>query len=262
MEHKEAEKPMLFEERYFLTPAECNPMGRMPVTLLINRLIEVATLHANVLGIGFASLVERNETWVLSRVATEMRRYPRWNEHYAIVTWVSSVNRLFSERDFEILDGEGAVIGHARTVWAVMNTQTRQVADISRLEWMRGIMPDKVCPVEKPSRLRPLTAFESVPYRFTYCDLDFNRHVNSSRYIELLLNQWDLNFHDTHRLTRFEIAYIREAVYGEEVEVRIKAQDYAASAEASPQSEPLVYLAELTHNGEGLCRSLLRFTRS
>lgn len=270
-------KQAVFEEEYFLTPAECNPQGRMPITLLINRLIEVATLHANQLGIGFASLVGRHETWVLSRVAVEMGRYPRWNERYRIATWVSSINRLFSERDFEILDGEGRVIGHARTVWAVMNTDTRQVADISQMEWVREFIPGRECPVAKPGRLRPLTAFESHPYRFTYCDMDFNRHVNSSRYIELLLNQWDLAFHDCHRLTRFEIAYVREAVYGEEVEVRICPQAESAGtagspACASPQSalpqaagggsEPPreeTFLAELAHDGEGLCRALLRF---
>ncbi len=71
----------LFENRYFLTPAECNPQGRMPITLLINRLIEVATLHANAIGIGYGTLVGRHETWVLSRVAVEMSRYPAVNDH-------------------------------------------------------------------------------------------------------------------------------------------------------------------------------------
>ena len=50
-------KPRLFERTYFLTPAECNPQQRMPLTLLINRIIEVATLHATELGIGYADLV-------------------------------------------------------------------------------------------------------------------------------------------------------------------------------------------------------------
>ena len=67
----------IFERTYFLTPAECNPHGRMPITLLINRLIEVATLHANEIGIGYASLVDYNETWVLSRVATEIEALSR-----------------------------------------------------------------------------------------------------------------------------------------------------------------------------------------
>ena len=138
-----------------------------------------------------------------------MTRYPGVNDHYSITTWVSGINRLFSERDFEITDGEGTVIGHARTVWAVLNTDTRRAADISHMEWVSAYIPaDKVCPVAKPARLGPLTEYEAVPYRFTYCDIDFNRHVNSSRYIELLLNQWSLDFHDRNRLTRFEICLL------------------------------------------------------
>lgn len=243
-------KTSIFERRYFLTPAECNPQGRMPVTLLINRLIEVATLHANELGIGYASLVDRHETWVLSRVAVEMKRYPGVNDHYSVTTWVCGINRLFSERDFEIADGDGNIIGYARTVWAVLNTDTRRAADISHMEWVRAYVPaDRECPVEKPVRLGPLKEYSSVGYRFTYCDIDFNRHVNSSRYIELLLNQWSLQFHDLNRLTRFEIAYIREAYYDEEVEVRLHELPDGSAV-----------LAELTHDGEPLCRSLLAFS--
>ncbi len=104
-----AAKPRELRQRYFLTPAECNPQGRMPLTLLINRLIEIATLHANEIGIGYASLVGYRQTWVLSRVAVEMTRYPEVNDHYEIATWICSVNRLFSERDFCIYDSEGGV---------------------------------------------------------------------------------------------------------------------------------------------------------
>ena len=248
-----AELPKIFEKDFFLTPAECNPEQRMPITLLINRLVEVATLHANVIGIGYASLVERNESWVLSRVAVELSRYPGVNETYRISTWICGINRLFSERDFEIsVPATGEVIGHARTVWAVINTETRAGADISRMEWISSLVPDKVCPVEKPSRLRPLKDFLAVPYRFTYCDLDFNRHVNSARYIELLLNQWSLEFHDAYRLTRFEIAYMRQAYYGEEVEVRM--------ADVECGGDTTETHAELVYDGLPLCRALLRFS--
>lgn len=244
----EQKKDIFFEQRYFLTPAECNPQGRMPITLLINRLIEVATLHANQIGIGYDTLVDRHETWVLSRVAVEMRLYPGVNDNYTVRTWISSINRLFSERDFEILDTEGNTIGYARTVWAVLNTDSRSVADISRMEWVSELIPEFECPVDKPGRPKALRDYTAHPYRFTYCDIDFNRHVNSSRYIELLLNQWSLDFHDQNRLTRFEIAYIHEARYAEEVEVRLQAEADGTT------------LAELTLEGRPLCRSLLRFS--
>ncbi|MDE6528556.1 MAG: hypothetical protein K2L78_05885, partial [Muribaculaceae bacterium] len=86
-------------------------------------------------------------------------------------------------------------------------------------------------------------------YRFTYCDLDVNRHVNSSRYIELLLNHWSLDFHDHNRLTRFEIAYIHEAHYDEEVEVRLTDDPATGSTRA-----------ELINQGRPLCRAMLRFS--
>ena len=186
----------IFECRYFLTPAECNPQGRMPITLLINRLIEVATLHANAIGIGYDTLVDRHGTWV----------------------------------------------------WAVLNTDTRAVADISRMEWVRELIPQKECPVEKAARPRPLAEFTSHPYRFTYCDIDFNRHVNSSRYIELLLNQWSLGFHDANRLTRFEIAYLHEAVYDDVVDVRLHTEPDGTVR------------AELDLDGRPLCRALMRYS--
>lgn len=245
------DKPRELRRRYFLTPAECTPEARMPLTLLVNRLIEIATLHANELGIGYASLVEYHQTWVLSRVAVEMTRYPGVNDYYEISTWVSSVNRLFSERDFCIFDGDGQVIGWARTVWAVLDTETRQGCDISRMEWVRSVaLPDK-CPIAKASRPQALNDdCRKENYRFRYCDIDFNRHVNSSRYIELLLNQWSLDFHDLYRLTRFEIAYIREAYFDEEVEVRL----------CDVPGQENQTRAELTHEGQPLCRALFCYS--
>lgn len=262
---KDTNKPTSFDgidrvyrQQYFLTPGECNPEQRMPLTLLINRLIEIATLHANQIGVGFDYLVREHQTWVLSRVAVEMKRYPGVNEHYTIRTWVSSISRLFSERDFEILDGDGVVIGDARTVWAVIDTRTRSVGDISRIGWMAELIPDKQSPVEKPSRPKPIAApeadnippgYREVKYRFQYTDIDFNRHVNSSRYIELLLNQWSLDYHDANRLTRFEIAYIHEARYNEEVTLRLLPEDATTirCELIAPDSQPII-------------RSLLRFS--
>ena len=238
----------IFERTYFLTPAECNPQGRMPITLLINRLIEVATLHANELGIGYAYLNPRHETWVLSRVGVEMTVYPGVNDHYTVRTWVVSINRLFSERDFEIINGAGETIGSARTIWAVLNTDTRAAADLSHMKWISGLYPeDKECRCPALTRLRQLDVYEAIPYSFTYCDLDVNRHVNSSRYIELLLNCWGLDFHDHNRLTRFEINYIHEAYFDELVEVRLS-------------TDGALTRAELVHADHTLCRALLTFS--
>lgn len=123
------------------------------------------------------------------------------------------------------------------------------------MAWIEAVaLPDR-CQVARAGRLRPLSAYVSAPYRFTYCDIDFNRHVNSSRYIELLLNQWSLAFHDRNRLTRFEIAYIHEAYYDEQVDVRLS---QAPGDDDCIQQGPTY--AELVNGDRALCRAALTFS--
>ena len=71
-----------YSETFFLAPGECDPQQRMPLSLLTMRLIQVATYHANQWGVGYETLIKERETWVLSRVAIEMHRYPMVNETY------------------------------------------------------------------------------------------------------------------------------------------------------------------------------------
>ena len=209
---------------YTLTAGECNPQGMMPVTLFGARVIEVATFHANELGVGYARLVTDGLAWVLSRLSIEMYRSPEVNERYTLRTWIEGFNRHFSERDFEMTDSTGEVIGHARSIWMAINIKERCAADLAMLETLRESVSERNCPIEKITRFTPITAGEGVEeshYRFRYCDCDFNRHVNTLRYMVLLLNQWDMNFHDTHRVSRLDIAFMHEAKFGEEATVRV-----------------------------------------
>lgn len=231
-----------YTESFFLTPAECNAEQQMPITVLVSRIIEVATLHANIWGIGYDALAKDGESWVLSRITLEMERYPQLSEHYSLITWVESFNKFFSERNFEIKDGNGTIIGYARTIWVVINSTTRASADLSKFTFLQECISDKECPIAKQNKLRALSDCTEIAYTFKYCDVDFNRHVNSCKYIELLLNHWALDFHDSHKLARFEIAYMKEAYYGEDVKVRFN-------------DKTLDCQAELLHNGTALCRA-------
>lgn len=120
---------------YLLTAAECGPEQRMTPTLMVNRLIDVATLHANYLGIGYARLQADGLAWVLSRVSLEMKRWPSVGEEYALRTWVEGCNRLFSQRNMEITSVEsGEVLGYARTIWMAIDIKRRVAGEIPSLD--------------------------------------------------------------------------------------------------------------------------------
>lgn len=148
----------IYSKSWLLTPGECNCEKEMPVWLMTERIIDVATEHANSWGVGYARLILDNQAWVLSRVAIEMKRWPKVNETYTLSTWVEDYNRHFSERNIEVTDTDGNVIGHARTVWVVIDLTTRQSCDISSLDYIRNNLCEKECPIAKHTRIRSVDA--------------------------------------------------------------------------------------------------------
>ena len=61
-------------------------------------------------------------------------------------------------------------------------------------------------------------------HTFGYVECDLNQHVNTVRYIELIMNQFDLSYYDKRSLRRLEIAFVKETRYGECATLRIAEQ--------------------------------------
>jgi len=214
-----------FSKTYYLAAGECNPQGELPLTLLMTRIIEVATLHANSWGVGYERLIRDNQVWVLSRVAIEMTEYPKVNTNYKLTTWIEDYNRHFSQRNMRIDDENGRPLGYVRTIWMVIDMNTRASVDIEKLGYIRENVSDIPCPIEPQSRLRPIEQGHAVDYTFGYMDCDFNRHVNTVRYLSLLMNMFDMDCYDHYFIRRMELSFIKETHYGETAQFVIDDSD-------------------------------------
>ena len=214
-----------FSKTYYLAAGECNPQGELPLTLLMTRIIEVATLHANSWGVGYERLIRDNQVWVLSRVAIEMMEYPKVNTNYMLTTWIEDYNRHFSQRNMRIDDENGKPLGYVRTIWMVIDMNTRASVDIEKLGYIRENVSDIPCPIEPQSRLRPIDQGHAVDYTFGYMDCDFNRHVNTVRYLSHLMNLFDMGYYDSYFIHRMEISFIKETRYGETAQFVIDDSD-------------------------------------
>lgn len=200
---------------YQAKPSECNAQQEVPLPLLVTQIIDIATDHANQLGIGFLNLTSQGYGWVLSRLTVEMRRWPQNGEKYVLSTWIESYNAHFSERNFSVVAESGETLGYARTIWTIIDLDSHKGMGTAGTVLPPEMIAGSDCPIPKHIRIRHFAPKHSVEYTFTYCDLDFYRHVNTVRYISLLLNQFSLEDFDTHILSRFDIAFAHEARYGE-----------------------------------------------
>lgn len=211
----------IYSHTYQLTAGEAGPESCMPLALLAGRVIEVATEHANALRIGYEQLIAREIGWVLSRMSIEVLRYPEINEEYTVTTWIESYNRRFSERCFIIKDAGGCAVAYVRTVWAAIDMRSRALADLSEVEPEALPCADIECPVGRVGRIVIVNDAdcERESYTFRYSDLDFNRHVNTVRYLDLILNHWQLGHYDCMAVGRLDIIFSHECYFGDTVEL-------------------------------------------
>lgn len=191
--------------------------GRLTMGVLGNHLLNCAGFHATERGFGIAMLNESNYTWVLSRLAIELEEMPLQYESFSVQTWIENVYRLFTDRNFAILNKDGKPIGYARSIWAMISMDTRKPADLLSLH--NGSIVDyicqKECPIEKPGRIKVNQKELAGEVVTKYSDIDINGHVNSIRYIEHILDLFPLEIFREKRIRRFEMAYNAESYYGD-----------------------------------------------
>ena len=190
--------------------------GKLTLSVLGNHLLNCAGMHASQRGFGIAQVNEDHYTWVLSRLAIELNDLPHQYEPFEICTWVEDVYRLFTNRNYAILNKEGQPIGYARSVWAMISMETRKPADLLTLHG--GNITDYVCdteecPIEKAGRVKVTHPMLPVTYQIKYSDIDINGHVNSIKYIEHTLDLFPKETFEKKRIKRYEIAYVAESYY-------------------------------------------------
>lgn len=203
-------------------PFHCDFSHRLFIGHLGNHMLNAADYHSSERGYGMNYLNPQHKTWVLSRLAVEMEEMPKENDKFDVSTWVDGAMKYFTSRNFAVRSQkDGHVFGYGRSIWAMIDTDTRQPTDILAV---RGglineyIDTDTPCPIAKPSRVQvSSTAPLARVIDTCYSDIDVNGHVNSVKYIEHALNLFSLDRFKTHRIKRFEVAYVAESYYGDKL---------------------------------------------
>ena len=204
---------------FLAEPFHCDFSGRLFMGHLGNHMLNAADFHSTDRGFGMKRLMTINRSWVLSRLAIEMEEMPTQYTRFNVETWVESAMRFFTSRNFAVVDDGGKVYGYGRSIWAMIDTETRQPTDIYSIDdgaIRQWIEKEKECPIDKGGRVKMSPDAKLVRTINTYYnDVDINGHINSVKYIEHVLDLWDLDWYRSHQVKRFEIAYVAEAHAGD-----------------------------------------------
>ena len=266
---------------FLAEPFHCDFASRLFMGHLGNHLLNAADFHSNDRGYGMNYLMPRHKTWVLSRLAIEMQEMPKSYDKFNVETWVENAMKYFTSRNFKICasasDGSEAekVYGYGKSVWAMIDTETRQPVDIFSIHdglIKEYIETEKPCPIAASSRVKMGKDAELVRTIHTYYnDVDVNGHINSVKYIEHVLDLFDLDYYKTHFLQRFEIAYVVESHQGdllnfylEKVENEGKTETEASVNEPQKMEEFCIKITKISQNSDvevEVVRSKVKFIK-
>lgn len=180
---------------------------------------DIAGNHTVACGKGWEVMQQQNVFWVLSRLKIEVIDYPKWRDKVKINTWSMGSNGLFAYRNFIVEGEDEKPLVKAVSMWLMVNTETRRV--VRPDEYMKGfpLCTEKLFEYE-PDKLEVLSnpSFsESAKVSFT--ETDMNQHMNNVCYIERIINTHDIDFLLNHKISVFDINFLKEALPGDQLRV-------------------------------------------
>lgn len=235
------------EKAYFtykVEPQSLDFTSRLKSPALIMSALNAAGADAHNKGFDYVDMEQDDNTWVLSRMAIEVTFRPKQYSDYKIETWISGYNRLLSTRNFRIYDEEGREFARMTSQWAMLNVTTRTAVDLTRTADVHDkymVLDEPPC--DAPCRLRGVTDGEVCSHTVRYSDIDFNRHMNTIRYIEMIFDRLPIEAIAEDRPFRLDMHFLHESVLGETLQIATAEQDGVMTFEISTAESPCVRAA-------------------
>lgn len=216
--------------RYRIEPQQVDFTLRATIPALGEAILNTAGTDAHDKGFGVDALNAGNRSWVLSRMAVEFDSLPAEYADYEIATWISDYGRVLSTRNFTLRElASGREFGRAVTQWAMIDLDSRAAVDLSGVGRAHDdavvALPPPAAPPRKIRSVEPVLRRE---HRVVYSDIDFNRHVNTMRYIGMMLDMLPLEMLTQPAPVRLDLHFLRECRYGETLSVGCELHDDGA----------------------------------
>ena len=167
-----------------ILPSLCDAGLKLSVPDLFAQFMDIATLHAEQLGVGANALVSKGISWITVKTKVHILRRPRLMETVTFSTRPLVPEKVRAIREYR-LEKDGELLAEGKTEWAVIDLST------GRPMLMEGIFDaslelaaESAYP-EPFARIRPdFTEGERLgTWRVRSTDVDFLGHMNNIAYL-------------------------------------------------------------------------------
>ena len=209
---------MKYSEQYEIRWHDTDATLKIRPTQLLALMQETSNRHIATSGMSLDELRDKKKLgFILSKTRVEITRRPSAFETITVETWTNPSRSFSFNRSFLVRVGD-EVVAKADTLWALVGVEDRK---FHKMEETGYVFEDEA-PVELtlPARFRipsDLPLEHLGDRRIVYSDIDYNMHMNNTRYADMLCDFLPLDEVDS--LRGFSLSYLNEAAYGHTVSV-------------------------------------------
>jgi acyl-ACP thioesterase len=208
-----------YQEKLTIKSYQTNQYGKASIASLFHIMLEAAWAHAQIMDWGYDDLKNHNLFWVLSRFYLQVDKYPAWQDEITLNTWSAGTDGMYAYREYILENSKGEVILKGSSAWLILDMETRK---IFRLSDYKATFPKRIdsnaC--RNPKRIKPDVHSENLNYSpVLFSELDINKHFNSVKYVERVLDNFGIDFLNVYEPAELEVNYLKEAVAGDSIAV-------------------------------------------
>lgn len=229
---------------------EVDFLERLKISAILQYFQDIATVHAEQLGIGYSQMRSKNLIWVLNRVSACIYRQPHSEETIRLETYPRKPNAVDAVRDYYAYDENENMVFTGTSKWCVLDTETRalrRVAPLFNFEAKMyrseiALMNGNPAVPEIPTGSKRMVS-EPTPVRIT--DLDRNYHMNNARYGDAILNCCDIELLKKYSVKRFDINFLSELKYGDRFHMEYAACNNCTIFEGLREDDNAAFRAQI-----------------
>ncbi len=211
---------MYHQESYTTKWHDTDPSGVLRPSRVLEYMQETANLQCRKYGMDLNDLFYKEGLgFLLSRLQLRVDQPIYAYEDIEVRTWCPPSRALSFLRCFSILR-RGEVVAEALTTWALMDTRNKMLVKVS--DFQREFpMGDTLDEATLPKKIRISAALEMEPVgkrRIVYSDLDFNFHMNNTKYPDMVCDF--LPDMSGKFVSSLSLAYMNEGSFGDTLQIQ------------------------------------------
>lgn len=195
---------------------DCN--NKLKPTAIFNIFQDVASIHGELLGVGYEEMLKKQLFWVLSRVKYTIIKQPRINDEVIVETWPNEKGRIDFDRDFSITNKNGELLVMGTSKWCVISVNTRSLERTDNVNYPGTCHTQKMFN-EKfiKTASAEISGMPKLTHTVQFSEIDHNMHANNTNYATYVTNALNNTY-----FNHLQINFISECKLGDQLLIYVQ----------------------------------------